>query len=185
MAEAPRVHPTCRVVLVGMMGSGKTTIGRLITARTGWPRFDNDQMLHQLYGMTARQLAEMRGEDQLRAAEGAALARNLSQPGPCVIDAAAGTILSAQSRAALRDPIVVWLRAAPETLFRRAAGAQHRPWLAGGEDWIREATEIRDPLYASVADVVIDTDGRTPDEVAAEIIDRITKLCPGVQLPDA
>jgi shikimate kinase len=168
-----------------MMGSGKTTIGRLIAARTGWPRFDNDQTLRQLYGMTARQLVETRGEEQMRAAEDAALAHNLNKPAPAVIDAAAGTILSAQSRAALRDQIVVWLRASPETLFHRAAGGQHRPWLAGGEDWIREATEIRDPLYASVADVVIDTDGRTPDEVAAEIIDRITKLCPGVQLPDA
>ena len=168
-----------------MMGSGKTTVGRLVAAKTGWPRFDNDQILIELHGMNARELLEARGEDALRAAEDAALAHALKQPAPAVIDAAAGTILSAESRAALREPIVVWLRATAETLFRRAAGAQHRPWLAKGEEWMRAAHEARGPLYASIADAVIDTDGRAPDDVATEVLDRITERCPGVQLHDA
>ena len=53
----------CRVVLVGMMGSGKSTVGRLLAQRTGWPRYDNDALLQELYGMTAKEIVEARGED--------------------------------------------------------------------------------------------------------------------------
>jgi shikimate kinase len=158
------------------MGSGKSTIGQLLGERTGWRQFDNDEILIDLYGLTARQLLEERGEPELRAAENAALAYALSKPAPAIVDAAAGTILSPDSRAALTAPIVVWLRASPDTLLRRAAGAQHRPWLAGGEEWVREQMAIRSPLYASVADVVIDTDGRSPDDVATDVLARIREL---------
>src|SRR5215211_6839484 len=96
-----------RIVLVGMMGSGKTTIGRRLAVETGWPFQDNDEILAELYGKNARELFEESGEEQLRMAESAALTYGLSQLAPAIIDAAAGTILSADSRAALRDPIVV------------------------------------------------------------------------------
>jgi shikimate kinase len=167
----------CRVVLVGMMGSGKTTVGRLLAAQTGWPRYDNDELLFELYGMTPKQILEARGEDALRAAEDAALAYGLERPAPCIIDAAAGTILSAGSRAALTDPVVVWLRASPATLFGRALGATHRPWLDGGEQWMRETDTERSPLYASVADVSVVTDDRTPNDIADEALAEINELC--------
>ena len=160
-----------------MMGSGKSTIGRLVSEETGWPLYDNDDLLMSLHGMTARELLSARGEEAMRAAEDAALAHGLNRPSPHVVDAAAGTILSAESRAALREPVVIWLRALPETLFRRAAGAEHRPWLADGETWMRETSALRDPLYASVADIVIDTDGRTPTDVADAAIEAIKRLC--------
>jgi shikimate kinase len=128
--------------------------------------------------MTPRQLFELRGEDEMRAAEDAALAHGLGQAAPSIVDAAAGTILSAESRTLLRDPIVVWLRASPETLFSRAVGATHRPWLDGGEQWLREANAVRSPLFASVADAVVDTDDRAPDDIAVEVVERINELCP-------
>ena len=114
----------------------------------------------------------------MRAAEDAALRFALSQPAPSIIDAAAGTIMSPESRKALIDPIVVWLRASPETLSKRAAGAARRPWLDRGEEWLRTADEERRPLFASVADIVADTDVRQPADVAAEIYQRISELCP-------
>jgi shikimate kinase len=160
-----------------MMGSGKTTVGRLLAAKTGWPRYDNDELLVALYGQTSKQLVETSGEDAMRTAEDAALARGLAQTGPCIIEAAGGTILSASSREGLVDAIVVWLRASPETLYQRAIGAAHRPWLDGGEEWVRVADAERRPLYASVADVVIDTDGRAPGEVAQDAFRRINELC--------
>lgn len=175
--NSPRSVRPCRVVLVGMMGSGKTTVGRHVAERTGWRKIDNDEVLRDLYGLTARQILEERGEAALRSAEGAALAHALEQPGPSIVDAAAGTILSNESRQAMRDPVVVWLRASPETLLGRAAGARHRPWLAGGEAWFRETDTLRRPLYASVADAVVDTDDRAPDEVAEEVAERIAELC--------
>ena len=162
-----------------MMGSGKTTIGRLLSERTGWPLLDNDEILQRLYAMNPRQLLDARGEAEMRAAEDAALVYSLSHPGPSIIDAAAGTILSAASRAALLDAVVVWLRASPEDLFRRATEAEsgHRPWLDRGERWLADTDAERRPLYAAVADVVVDTEQRDPDDVAAELVESVNKLC--------
>ena len=72
MGGTPRAV-SCRVVLIGMMGSGKTTIGRLVAATASLPLLDNDEILVELYGMNPRQLLEARGEEAMRAAEDAAL----------------------------------------------------------------------------------------------------------------
>ena len=183
MSEPP--DRPCRVVLVGMMGSGKTTVGRLLAEATGWPRFDNDRLLDQIYGMTAKQILEVRGEEEMRAAEDAALAQGISAEAPSIVDAAAGTILSPTSRELLREPIVVWLRASPSTLFSRAVGAAHRPWLEGGEEWVRTAAAEREPLYSSVADIVIDTDDVSPARAARELLSRLSSLCPELRAPES
>ena len=183
MSEPP--GRPCRVVLVGMMGSGKTTVGSLLAEATGWPRFDNDQLLDQLYGMTAKQILEARGEEEMRAAEDAALALGVSAAAPCIVDAAAGTILSSSSRDLMREPIVVWLRASPLTLFSRAVGAAHRPWLEGGEEWVRTAAAEREPLYRSVADIVLDTDDLSPSRAARELLSRLSSICPELRAPES
>lgn len=183
MSTSSRGQP-CRVVLVGMMGSGKTTVGWLLAEATGWPRYDNDTLLDELYGMTAKQLLEARGEDGLRDAEGVALVRALEAEPPCLIDAAAGTILSESTRRALLTPLVVWLRARPEALFRRAFGGDHRPWLEKGVGWLQAAESERRPLYASVADVVVDTDDRSPTDIADEVLAQLRVLCPAAFTTD-
>jgi shikimate kinase len=156
-----------------MMGSGKSTIGRLLTGATGWPLYDNDRLLDEMYGLSARQILERDGEAGLRAAEDAALVAGLTKPPPAIVGAAAGTILSAEVRGLLLEHTVVWLRAAPETVIMRARGAAHRPWLDRGEAWFREAAEERAPLYAAVADVIVDTDWRSPDDAAREIMNSL------------
>jgi shikimate kinase len=92
-------------------------------------------------------------------------------PAPSIIGVAAGTILEAENRAALgAHGAVVWLRATPATLEARSMGADHRAWLEeGGADWVRSTAGARDPLYASVADLVLDVDERPADELAREI----------------
>jgi shikimate kinase len=116
-------------VLIGMMGSGKSTVGKLLAEKTGWPRYDNDALLLDLFGVTAKQIVEARREEQKREAEYAALAYGLSQPAPCILDAAGGTITSEASRTALAAAIVVWLHASPEALYQRAIGGAHRPFI--------------------------------------------------------
>lgn len=180
MTDGNRPDP-CRVVLVGMMGSGKTTIGKLLAQATGWQRHDNDQLLDELHGKTPKQLLDERGEQYMREAEDAALAHGLKAEAPSIVDAAAGTILSQTSRDSLLGPTVVWLRASPETLFQRAAGAAHRPWLHDGAEWFRATVRDRDALYASVADVVVDTDDRSPADVVEEILAKLSEICPGLQ----
>ena len=169
------VGGTCRVVLVGMMGSGKTTVGRLLSEQTGWSLHDNDELVLRLFDATPRQILASGGEPRLRAAESEALAMGLEAPAPCIVGAAAGTILDEANRRRVRGAgVVVWLRAARATVEERAMGAAHRPWLdTGGESWIRDAVRERDPLYSSVADVTVAADGRAAGEVAAEILEHL------------
>lgn len=162
----------CRVLLIGMMGSGKSTIGRILSEATGWPYLDNDELVRLSHGTTTRRILAERGEAQMRGAESDALARGIQAPAPAVIGVAAGTILDRSNREQLRaGGIVVWFRADAVALEARALGAEHRPWLdTGGGSWIRDTIVERDPLYASVADIVIDTGTRTAEESAAEIM---------------
>ncbi|MBA3587791.1 MAG: hypothetical protein H0W41_09160 [Chloroflexi bacterium] len=171
------VEGPCRVLLIGMMGSGKSTIGRLLAAATGWPYVDNDELVRRSHGATARQLVADQGEARMREAEAGALALGVAVAAPAVVGVAAGTILEASDRERLRlGGVVVWLRADAAVLESRAMEAEHRPWLdAGGGSWIRDAIAERDPLYASVADMVIDTAGDA-DASAAEILDRLKRL---------
>jgi len=166
------VDGPCRVLLIGMMGSGKSTIGRLLSDATGWPYIDNDELVRRSHGATSRQIVAERGEAQMRAAESEALARGVREPAPSVIGIAAGTILEPQNRELLRaGGTVAWLRADAAAIEARAMDADHRPWLdTGGESWIRDTTSERDPLYASVADVVIDTGAMSAEESAAELL---------------
>ena len=158
-----------------MMGSGKSTIGRRLSDATGWPYIDNDELVRGSHGASAREILAERGEDQLRRAESDALARGIELPGPALVGVAAGTILDPANRELLRAAgLVVWLRADAEALESRARGADHRPFLdSGGESWIRRAVEQRDPLYASVAGIVIDTGRRSLEESAADLLEQL------------
>lgn len=162
---------TCRVVLMGMMGSGKSTVGRELARLTGWPYHDNDELLQRALGMTARELLGTRGESALRAAESEALNLGLRQPAPCIVSAPAGTILEAPVRDLTRSrALVVWLRARPGVLASRAIGAAHRPWLDGDAvHWMTVALDQRGPLYEAISDLIVDTDTLQPGAVATKI----------------
>lgn len=169
---------SCRVVLIGMMGSGKSTIGRLLSEATGWPYVDNDELVLRSHGATPRELLAERGESVMRAAESSALALGLEVPGPAIIGVAAGAILDPANRDQLRDGgIVVWLRADADALAARAKGAAHRPWIdTGGGSWMHDATIERQPLYESVADITIDTTAGSPEAAAADLRERLLAL---------
>jgi shikimate kinase len=162
----PPSAAACRVILVGMMGSGKTTIGRLLSEATGWPYVDNDELVRRHSGTTAREVLADGGEDRLREVESAALALGVELPPPVVVGVAAGTVLEPKNRALMEDAgVVVWLRAATDTLVRRAGHAAHRPFIdRDGARWMEEAAAERDPLYAAIADVTVDTGASSPDE---------------------
>lgn len=169
--------PACRVILVGMMGSGKTTIGRVLSEATGWPYVDNDELVRRHAGMTAREVLAQDGQDRLREVESAALALGLELLPPVIVGVAAGTVLNAANRRAMDDGgIVVWLRASAETLIRRAGGAAHRPFIdRGGAAWMEETAADREPLYAQIADVTVDTGALTPEESMAVIRSQLAR----------
>ena len=160
------LEPPCRVLLIGMMGSGKSTIGRHLADATGWPYVDNDDLVLRDHGTTPRRLLAERGEAAMRRAESEALAAGIAVPPPAIVGVAAGVILDEADREALRDGgIVVWLKAGADELALRAAGAEHRPWLDDDPvAWMKATLAEREPLYASVADHVVETDA-PPQEV--------------------
>ena len=160
------------ILLIGMMGSGKSTVGRALSARTGWPFVDNDTLVERATGSTARGLLADSGEAGLRRAEAEALSVGLALPPPVIVAAAAGTVLdSANRRAMAEGGFVVWLRAPVETLMARSADADHRPWLEGdATPWFEAALAERGPLYAQLADLELDTSDLEPGDAAAAIL---------------
>ncbi len=173
MTESP--DTPCRILLIGMMGSGKSTVGSRLSRATGWTYLDNDALVARVRGASARQLLTTRGEGDLRRAEAEALNIGLEEATPCIIGAAAGTVLDPSQRRAMRDrAFVVWLDADAATLASRAVGAAHRPWLDGDpEAWMRETRAAREALYREIAAMRIDTTTREPGEAADAILGRL------------
>ena len=170
MAAPPMARP-CRLILIGMMGTGKTSVGRLLAKRTGWAYADNDELVLELAGKTPRELLADDGETALRDSESTAMRLGLGVPEPAIVSVAGGAILDPQNRRDLHEAgLVVWFKAGPSTVEQRATGSR-RAWIdTGGPTWIREAVRTRDPLYASVADLTIDVDRRSSKQVARDVL---------------
>jgi shikimate kinase len=164
------------VVLVGLMGSGKTTVGRLVAARIGWPLRDSDADIEAREGRTVRELDEAVGTDAMHRLEAEALLGALAAAEPSVIQAAASTIEDAGCLRALADPsiLVAWLRISPATAAARFASRGHRPQF--GDDpatFLADQAARRDPLFASVAGLTLDADGATPEALADRIVESV------------
>jgi shikimate kinase len=131
------------VVLVGMMGTGKTTVGRLLAEQLGRPFIDTDEAVEARTGRTVAELFEAVGERGFRAEESAVLAAVLADPTPAVVAAAGGSVLDPANRQVIREAgsvggLVVWLRADVAVLARRVASGTHRPLL--GDDPAAQAS---------------------------------------------
>jgi shikimate kinase len=165
------------VVVVGLMGSGKTVVGRRLAARLGLPWRDSDREIEAATGLTVRELRDRDGVDAMHALEARHVLDALAAPQPSVISAAASTVEVPECRAAMTAPgvVVVWLRARPETLARRfKARDRHRPeYGVSPETFLAEQAASRDPLFASLVPVVVDVDRIRPAEVVARAIETL------------
>jgi shikimate kinase len=165
-----------RIVIVGLMGSGKTTLGAALAERLGWPLIDSDAQLVASTGQTAREIHDAHGTAALHAAEADALLEALAAPGGRVICAAASVIENPGARAALSEPglIVIWLRGSPKVLAARFADLPHRPIYGPDPEAVaREQARVRDPLFAALDPIVIDVDGRSPAKVVEAALDGV------------
>jgi shikimate kinase len=164
------------VVLVGLMGSGKTTVGQLVAAGLGWQLRDSDAEIEAREGRTVREIRDARGTAALHAIEAGQLLDALAGPDRAVICAAASTVDDERCRAALRDPslLVVWLTATPASAAARFDNQGHRPRY--GDDpaafLARQAAE-RDALFRGLDAVELATDRGTPAEIAALVLARL------------
>ncbi len=155
------------------MGTGKTTVGRLLAERLERPLVDSDAEIEAETGRTVREIFATDGEEAFRALETASLRRALTSDEPSVIAAAGGVVLSPINREALKaaDARVVWLQADTEVLAERVRNGGHRPLLDDDPaGTLRRMADDRERLYREVADDVVCVAGRTPEQVAEDIL---------------
>lgn len=166
MTGDPADPPQRHVVIIGLMGAGKTTVAEALARHRGWPMRDSDRDIEAATGHTGRELTAAQGVEALHRWEEAVLIEALSLPDPQVVAAAGWVVESAPCREAMaRSAVVVWLRVGEEELRRRMAAGRHRRPLTGAE--LDAMVARRNPMMAAVADLVVDADGGQDDVVAA------------------
>ncbi len=161
------------IVLVGMMGSGKTTVGRVLAARLKRDLLDTDALIEQREGRSVRDIFASDGEAVFRSIETQVLTDSLARPESAVIATGGGVVLCPENCASLRTSgaRVVWLRAEPAVLVERVKGGVHRPLLdADPELTLRQMHEQREALYREVADLIIAVDGRSVTDVVEAVL---------------
>jgi len=167
--------PSGHLVLVGMMASGKTTVGRAVAERTGRRFVDSDEQVEAHAGRTVRAIFAEQGEAAFRTLETEALRAALADPRPAVVAAAGGVVLSQANRELLQGcgHPVVWLRAGAGVLAARVrrSGQDHRPLLADDPDGtLRRLADDRAELYAEVATRIVDVDDRPVADIVEEVL---------------
>ena len=161
------------LILCGMMGSGKTTVGLKVAELSGKTHCDTDDLVVEKYGEIAKIFAK-HGEAVFRERE-TEIVKTLSDKDGLVISSGGGLVLKEENVALLKkNGRICYLRADVTTLEKRLANDETRPLLKN-KDAIKTLTEKRAPVYESVADFIVDVDGKTPEGVAKEILSLIQK----------
>ncbi|KPH81052.1 shikimate kinase [Bosea vaviloviae] len=139
------------IVLVGMMGSGKSSVGKRLAARLGLPFVDADTEIETAAGMTIPEIFAQRGETEFRNGERRVISRILVTRAPLVLATGGGAYMNAETRARIADlGISIWLKAEPDVLMRRVRKRSNRPLLqtADPEATLRAMLTEREPVYA-------------------------------------
>jgi shikimate kinase len=167
------------LVLVGLMGVGKSSVGKRCAELLDRPFVDTDELVVATAGVGFDELWAAEGEAGFRTRERIAVADAAASPTPLVIACGGGAVLDPDNRRALRARgFVVWLDAPPVVLATRLADDDSRPLLAGGDraTTLTRLAGTRAAAYEAAADVRIETDGRTIDDVARRAVEELS-LC--------
>ena len=159
------------VVLVGMMGAGKSSIGRRLAARLGIPFVDADIEIEKAAGMSIAEIFDAHGEPYFRAGETRVIARLLDH-GPQVLATGGGAFMNMDTRAAIRtNGVSVWLRATVEVLARRIKRRNDRPLLKSADpvETLKQLIGERYPVYAE-ADITVESRDVPHDTIVEEIV---------------
>lgn len=160
------------IYLIGFMGTGKSTVSKALKNLMEVNEIDLDAAIVKENGMTIPEMFEQFGEKYFRDKETRML-HKIARYHPAIISCGGGTILRDENVDIMRKKgIIVWLTATPETIFERVKDGRNRPLLNGNMNvaYIAQLLESRLPRYQIASDVSVSTDGKKPEEIAAEII---------------
>lgn len=163
------------IILIGFMGAGKTTVGNVIAERLNQPLFDTDQLIEQQAGMSISKIFEVYGENEFRRLETEILKGNLSTNKDWILSVGGGLPLKEENRLLLKKMgTIVYLRVESNTILERLKGDKSRPLLQGGDvkQKVESLLKQRGSIYEEGANIVIDVDGKTPEDIGQEILTR-------------
>jgi shikimate kinase len=175
------------IVLIGMMGAGKSSVGRSLHRRTGMAFLETDEIVASNFGMSITQIFSTHGEKKFRKAETEAL-QTISRTKRAVIVTGGGIVLRKENVEILKGlGLIVWLDGGEEALFARASRTTARPLLQtkNPREAFSQIFYVRKSLYAQIADIRLDTSQLTAEEVAAAILSkrRSMNLKSGLPVP--
>ena len=162
------------ILLVGLMGSGKTSVGKRLAKRIGLPFVDGDQEIEKAAGLPLVDVLKCFGKEEYRAGEERVMKRLLKGE-PCVLASGGGSFIPEQIRQLAKEhAITIWLKADIDVLYHRTAGRRHRPFIEGNDEHLKNKLEeyIKEEYpYYSQADIVVET----KEEVVDNTVDRVIK----------
>ncbi len=162
------------ILLVGLMGSGKTSVGKRLSQKLNLPFVDGDQEVEKAAGLSLADILKCFGLEEYRAGEARVMRRLLSGT-PCVLASGGGSFVCEQTRKLAKErAITVWLKADLDVLYQRTSGRQHRPFLDGYDEKLKDKIEAyieEEYPYYSQADIIVET----KDEHVNETVSRVLK----------
>jgi shikimate kinase len=167
------------IVLIGYRGTGKSSVGKLLSAILNMELVEMDRLIVKKAKLSIPQIVERFGWDKFRDLESEVVS-DISQKDNCVIDTGGGIILREENVEHLKaNGLIFWLKANKETIINRIEDGGERPSLTGTKSFLEEVEEVlkaREPLYQSAADWVIETDERSIEEVSRDIINTLIRV---------
>ena len=166
------------ILLVGLMGSGKTSVGKRLAKKLNLPFIDGDCEVEKAAGLSLMDLLKCYGEEEFRAGEMRVMKR-LLQGSPCVLASGGGSFVAEQTRALAKEhALTIWLKADIDVLYHRTTGRKRRPFLIGDDNQLKSKLEkyINEEYpYYSEANIVVETKDEQVDITVNRVVDAINK----------
>lgn len=169
------------ILLVGLMGSGKTSVGKRLAKKLNLPFVDGDQEIEKAAGLSLIDVLKCFGEEEYRAGEKRVMKR-LLQGSPCVLASGGGSFVAEQTRElAKENAITIWLKADVDVLYSRTTGRKHRPFLEANDSHLKNKLEkyiLEEYPYYSEADIVVETKEEVVDNTVTRVIEAVENFLP-------